>query len=155
MGWLTDFAGKLFGMIGSGISTVLSWIGSFFSNLFQALFDFLKFLLKPVFIVIALVFYFIYKLGYVLILLFSVLLMVGKVLLSLVGGIFKTLTGFSFTAGSAPTSGSWNNIFSELGSNGLGFFQLDLIAYMLLFIIWFITAFAAIKIISSLRGGGA
>lgn len=154
MGIFTDFAYKLFSAIGRWIWDILNWVRMFFSNLFQKLFEFLKWLLKPIFILIALIFYFIYKLGYVLILLFRVFLGIGKVLLSIVAGIFKTLAGFVFTPGSTPQEGTWSHVFENLSQYGLGFFQLDTIAYILLFLIWFSTAFIAIRIIANIRGGG-
>jgi hypothetical protein len=139
-----DFFVSLFG-------TLIHWIGSFFSAIFSGLIDFLKMLFKPFLIIIAFVFYFIYELGVTIVLLFKFLLGIAQTIFALIGGIFKTLAGFTFSADTSNVAGSWSSIFGNL-SDGMGVFQLDNIAYLLLFLIWFGTAFAAIKILASLRG---
>lgn len=154
MGILTDAFSKLFAWGGNILSSLITWIKSFFTGLFQGLFEFLKLLFRPVFILIAFLFYFIYQLGYIVMLIFQIFLGVGKVTISLVKGIFLTLTGFHY-APSSPVSGTWSNIFSNIAANGLPYFQLDIIAYVLMFLIWFGTAFQAFRIISSMRGGGS
>lgn len=136
-------------------STVTKWIGAFFEKFFETLIDFLKLLFKPFLIIIAFIFYFLYELGSVIVLLFKFFLGIGKVMFSLITGIFKTIAGFSYTP-SAPTgTGRWASIFENLSAHGLTFLQLDNLAYILMFGIWFGTAFLAIRILSNLRGGGA
>lgn len=149
-----DLFRKLYDFFINLFSVLISWLGSFLNQLFQLLINFLKLLFKPIFILIAFIFYFIYKLGYVLILLFQVFLGIGKVLFSLVGGLFKTLAGFTYHPAPPGQTGSWSSLFSNIAQHGLSFFQLDIIAYLLMFIIWFGTGFMALKIISNLRAGG-
>jgi len=139
--FLTRIFGRLF-----------EFLGDLFRSLFQALFDFLKILLRPIFIVIALVFYFVYKVAELAIVLFKLFLALGKLLVSFIKGIFVTLTGFTYTP-TTPSNGSWTPIFKNV-SEGLGFFQLDTVAYILLFCIWFATGFAVIRILGSIRNGG-
>ncbi|WP_146767230.1 hypothetical protein [Paenibacillus sp. YN15] len=84
--------------------------------------------------------------------LLQLLLGIGKLFYSLVKGIFLTMAGFSFT----PTDrndGQWTSIFNNV-AEGLQYFQLDVLAYVLIFIIWFTAGFAAIRILSSIKGGG-
>jgi hypothetical protein len=148
------------------IGQFLNWIGAFFTRifnstirflsdlfgyLFQKLIDFLSMLFKPLFILVAILFYFIYKLGELVITLLLLLLGVGKLFFALVKGIFLTLTGFTFTA-STRDDGQWTSIFANV-VDGLGSYQLETLSYVLVFLIWFATAFAAIRIFSSLRGG--
>jgi hypothetical protein len=147
------------------IGRFLGWIGGFFQNLatvtfgwiskllgylFQNLFDLLKLLFNPIFIVIAMLFYFILKLGTVVVLLFQAVMGIGKLFISLIKGIITTIAGFTFTP-SVRSDGKWTSIFSHI-SDGLGYFQLDNVAYILLFVIWFGTAFAAIRILTSAGG---
>lgn len=131
--------------------SAFGFIANLFGFLFQKLFDFLKMLLKPVFILIAILFYFIWKIGELAILLLQVLLAIAKLFFSLVKGIFVTLAGFSYTP-TTPQNGQWTSVFQNVMS-GLDSYQLDVVAYILLFLIWFGTAFAAIRILSSMRGG--
>lgn len=149
------------------IAGVLNWIGNFFQNLFsgglsfianlfgylfQGLIDFLKLLFRPVLIVIALLFYFIYKLGELIVMLFMVLLSIGKLLYSFVMGLFRTLAGFVWTP-TSPNHGQWSSPIREVFT-GLEPFQLDKIAYVMIFAIWIMTAWAAIRILSG-RGGSS
>ncbi|RRJ54006.1 hypothetical protein EHV15_36205 [Paenibacillus oralis] len=132
---------------------LFEFLGSLFGKLFQTLFDFLKVLLRPIFIVIALVLYVVYKIAELAIALLKLFLGIAKLLVMFVKGIFVTLAGFTFTP-SARSDGSWTPIFKNVLQNGLNYFQLDTLAYVLMFCIWFATGFAAIRIIGSIRNGG-
>lgn len=141
---ITDFFQNLF-------SVVLDFISNLFGYLFQKLFDLLKLLFNPIFILIAMIFYFIEKIATLVVLLFKVLLGIGMIFVSLVQGIFTTLAGFSYTP-TARDDGQWSSIFGHI-SEGLGFFQLDNLAYVLMFLVWFTTAFYAVRILSSMSSG--
>ncbi|MMZ53862.1 hypothetical protein D1872_156680 [compost metagenome] len=133
--------------------TLFKVLADLFNKAFHSLFDFLQNLLRPVFVVIALVFYVVYKIAELAITLIKLFVAIGKVLVMFVKGIFVTLSGFTFTP-SARSDGSWTPIFKNVVDNGLSFFQVDTIAYVLIFCIWFATGFAAIRIVSSIRNGG-
>jgi len=130
---------------------VLSFLSSLLGHLFQTLFSFLKILLRPLFIVIALLLYFVYKIAELAVTLISLFLAIGKLLLAFIKGIFVTLAGFTYTP-TTPHHGQWTSIFINV-AGGFEKFQLDKIAYILQFGIWFGTAFAVVRIISSIRSG--
>lgn len=132
---------------------LFNFLGDLFGNLFQLLFTFLKNLLRPVFVVIALILYLIYKIAELAIALLKLFLGLAKLMVMFVKGIFVTLSGFTFTP-SVRSDGSWTPIFKNVVSNGLNYFQIDTLAYVLMFCIWFATGFAAIRIIGSMRNGG-
>lgn len=142
LGWLGSFFSKMF-------KAGLKFIGDLFGNLFQKLFDLLKWIFNPVFILIAIIFYFLYKIAELLITLFLVFVGIGKVFFALVKGIFKTLAGFTFTP-TTRNDGQWTSIFQNVVS-GLDSYQLDVLAYVLLFLVWFVTGFAAIRILRSIK----
>lgn len=119
-----------------------------FTWLLEKLFAFLKVLLMPFLIVIAIIFYFVFKLGQLVVTLITVLLAIGKLFYSLVQGLIKTLAGFTFTTTNAPDHGSWSSAMSQ-AFDGLASYQLDKLAYVLLFMVWIMTAYAAIKVLSS------
>jgi hypothetical protein len=144
LGWIGTFFTRIF-------NSLIGYLGDLFGYLFQKLIDFLNLLFKPLFILIGIIFYFIYKLGELVITLLVLLLGIGKIFFALVKGIFLTLAGFSFTP-TTRADGQWTSIFTNV-VDGLQFYQLDNVAYVLIFLIWFATAFAAIRIISSMRGG--
>lgn len=147
-----SFLNYIGGFFQNLITVVLGFLGDLFGYLFQKLFDLLKLLFKPIFIVIAMVFYFVQKLATLIFLLLKIILGIGKVFVSLVTGIVTTLSGFTYT-NATRSDGTWTNLFTHV-SDGFSYFQLDNVAYVLMFLIWFATAFAAVRIISSMGSGG-
>jgi hypothetical protein len=144
LGWMGTFFTRL-------TNSIFGFLGKLLGFLFQKLFDFLKLILKPFIILGAIIFYFLYKLGVLVITFLSLLLGIGKMFFALVKGIFLTMAGFSFTPG-VRNDGQWTSVFQNV-ITGLDSYQFDTLSYVLIFIIWFTTAFAAIKILSSIRGG--
>lgn len=142
-GW--TFFERMFGRL-------FQFMADLFGHLFQTLFKFLKMLLQPIFIVIAVVFYFIYKIAELAVYIIKLFLMLGKLLLAFVKGIFATLAGFTFTPGTR-SDGSWTPIFKNV-VQGLETYQISTIAYILQFCIWFATGWAVIRILGSIRNGG-
>lgn len=139
LGWIADFFKRSFGVI-------LDFLGDLFQKLFQGLINVLKAIFAPILIVVAILFYFIYKLGVLVITLFQVLLAIGKLLYSFVMGLFKTLAGLVWTP-TQPNHGSWSQPIGEVFA-GLELYQMDKVAYVLLFVIWIMTAYGAISILS-------
>ena len=127
-------------------------MGDLFGSLFQTLFTFLKKLLQPIFIVVALVLYFVYKVAEIAITLIKLFLILGKLLLAFIKGIFVTLAGFTFTP-TARNDGSWTPIFKNV-VGGLETYQMANLAYVLQFCIWFGVGWAALRILGSIRNGG-
>jgi len=147
LGIIGDFASKLFNTIWNGIK----WIGQQIANMFQGLIDILVAFMDLIFALVASLFYFLFKLGHVVIDFFQLIFNVLKILWSFVVGIGKTLASLSYTPRSSSNTG-----YSEMLSNifdSLSYLQIDVIAYIALFIIWFSTGFGAIKILSSIKGG--
>lgn len=145
LGWIGWFFQNLF-------KVTFSFLGNLFGYLFQKLIDFLTILFRPVLIVVALLFYIIYQVGVLVVKLLQVLLGIGKIFIALLKGIIATLAGFTWSPG-ARNDGQWTSIFQNL-SDGMSSYQLDNVAYVLMFLIWFGTAFAAIRIITSMSAGG-
>lgn len=145
------------------IANILNWISNFFQNLtsvvlnffsatlgslFQGLINVLKFIFKPIFILIAIIFYVIYKLGELVVALVMVLVAIGKLLYSFVIGLFKTIASLAWTATAPPDHGSWSGAMTQFFA-ALEPYQLNKIAYVISFVIWVTTAIAVIKILSS------
>jgi hypothetical protein len=144
LGWIGTFFTRL-------TNSIIGFLGKLFGYLFQKLIDFLKFILKPFLIIGAILFYVLYKVGVLAITFLALLLGIGKLFFALVKGIFLTLAGFSFTPG-ARSDGQWTSVFQNV-MTGFDSYQFGTLSYILIFLIWFSTAFAAIKILSSIRGG--
>lgn len=109
-------------------------------------------LLKPVFDLIGAVFYFLYKVGVVLVKVIEIVLALGKLLIGICTGLFKTITGLSFTGRPAIIPDSYNQVFAKI-QPVFDTLQLDKVAYIITFSIWVFTAFTAMKIIGDMRGG--
>lgn len=145
LNWIGDFFSNLFGSLLGFLSDIFGW-------LLKGIIEFLKFLFKPILILVAIVFYLIYKLGVLVVLLIKVLLAIGKLLYSFVIGLFKTLAGLVWVP-TNPDHGAWSDPIRQTFV-GLAPYQLDKIAYVLLFVIWIMTAFGAIRILTGGGGGG-
>jgi hypothetical protein len=146
LGWIGTFFTRL-------MNSLFGFMGKLFGYLFQKLFDLIKLIIKPFAIIGGIIFYLLYKLGVLIITFLHLLLAIGKLFFALVKGIFLTLAGFSFTPGTRQ-DGQWTSVFQNV-MTGFDHYQFNTLSYILIFLIWFSTAFAAIKILSSIRGGNS
>ncbi|MEF7566333.1 hypothetical protein V4V35_25420 [Bacillus infantis] len=139
---------NLFGVIWDGIK----WIGDVLRKLFQNLIDIIVGFFKVIYALIDGLLYLLYMIGVLAVKLFLVIFEAAKVLWALIVGFVKTLASLKYT----PHSSGGNGYSEMIGKifNALKPMQIDPIAYILLFILWFVTAIAAIKLISSIRVGG-
>lgn len=140
-----DFFANLMTVVLDAIRNMFAWLG-------QLIMDFLKILFAPILYIVGFLFYFIFKIGELAVLLIRVLFEIGMIFVSLLTGIFKTLAGLTYTP-TTPNHGSWTSVFNNI-SQSYGLFQLDNVAYVLMFIIWISTAYLALGAIASMRGGG-
>lgn len=145
MGIITDAFASLFSVVWS----VAEWIADFFKGLIQTILDVIVGFFQVIFDVIAGLLYLIWMIGVLAVKLFLVMFEAGKLLISLVVGFGNTLASLSYS----PRSGSGNGYSETIGKlfNALEPMQLAPIAYVLLFILWYVTAISAMKIISSMK----
>lgn len=148
MGIIGDAFGKLFRVIWDGIK----WLGNLLKGLFQGLVDILIGFFLVIYALIDGFLYFLYKIGVVAVKLFILLFEVAKLLWSLVVGFGKTLASLAYTPRGSSGTG-YSDMLGKLFSN-LSVLQIDVIAYILLFVLWMFTAVGAIKLLSSIRVGG-
>ncbi|MBP3041762.1 hypothetical protein J9303_20175, partial [Bacillaceae bacterium Marseille-Q3522] len=97
--------------------------------------------------------YFLYKIGVLAVKLFQLFFETGKMLWSLVVGFGRTLANLFYTPRGSSGAAGYSETIGKLFDN-LSFLQIDVIAYILLFILWMCTAVGAIRLISSIRFGG-
>jgi hypothetical protein len=159
MGIIGDAFQKLFTFLGSIFSGLfgvvwdgIKWLGNFIKSLFQSLLDVLIGFFKAIYALIDGILYLLYMIGVLAVKLFLVIFEAAKILWSLIVGFGRTLASLQYT----PRSGSGNGYSEIIGKlfKSLNVLQLDGIAYILLFCLWFMTAITAIKLISSIRVGG-
>lgn len=146
--FLGNFFSKLFGLIWDAIK----WIGNLLKDLFQGLVDLLVLFFEAIFGLIAGLLYLLYMIGVLAVKLFIVIFETAKLLWALAVGFTRSLASLSYVQ-----RGSSGNGYSEMIGKVLKIaepLQINSVAYILLFLLWFITAIAAIKLISSIRVGG-
>ncbi|EJP81007.1 hypothetical protein P4310_24840 [Bacillus thuringiensis] len=138
---------KLFGLLWDCIK----WIGEFIYNLFQPFIDAILNVIQVFLDILDAILYFFYMVGVVIVKVFTLIFQTAKLLWSLVVGFGKTLASLQFTPGSSGHgySAMIGKVFGIAES-----MQLNSVAYIMLFILWFFTAISAMKLISSIRVGG-
>lgn len=149
---ILNFLGDLFGKLFSLIWEAVKWIGNLLKKLFDFLIDILITFFTAIFDVIKGLLYLLYMIGVLAVKLFQVIFEAAKILWSLMVGFARTLASLSYS----PKAGSGHGYSEVLGKlmTNLNVLQVDVIAYILLFVLWFITAISAMKLISSIRVGG-
>lgn len=149
---LLSFLGDIFGKLFSLIWDAIKWLGNLLKMLFQGLVDIIVGFFKVIYQLIEGLLYLLYMIGVLAVKLFLVIFEAAKILWSLIVGFGRTLASLSYSP-----RGSGGNGYSEMMGKIMGnlnVLQLDVIAYILLFCLWFITAVSAMKLISSIRVGG-
>ncbi|MEV2909514.1 hypothetical protein ABNF65_12910 [Paenibacillus larvae] len=139
----------MFEAIADGFKYLFSWLGDLFTFLLEGI----QSLISPFLELFKIIFYVIYMLGLIIVKIVKLVFMVAKLLIGLVQGLFATILGFSYSGGGSGIPGAYTEPISHI-QPFLGKLQLDKIAYLMQFAIWFSTAFLAIKIIGSMRSGG-
>lgn len=127
---------------------LLGGIGSFF----QTLIDLITGFFETIFALISGLLYLIYMIGVLAVKLFQVIFEIAKVLWALVEGFGRTLASLSYT----PKASAGHGYSDTIGKifEKLEVLNIEPIAYILMFALWFMTAIASIKLISSIRVGG-
>ena len=148
MGILGDAFGKLFDLFWS----FGEWLIGGIASLFQFLIDLLVNFFTVIFDVIRALLYIVYMIGVLAVKLFEVLFEIGSLLVSLIVGFGRTLGSLAYSPRGSGGHG-YSDTISKL-FHALEPIQLDVIAYILSFALWVITAVTAIKLISSIRVGG-
>lgn len=149
MGIIGDAFKKLFDVLWDAIK----WVGTLLKNLFQGLVDIFIGFFEVIYALIDGLLYFLYKVGVLAVKLFLLLFEAAKVLWSLVVGFAKTLASLSYTPRGSSGAGGYSEVFGKLFGM-LDTLQINVVAYILLFMIWIMTAVGAIKLVSSIRVGG-
>jgi len=140
----------MFKAIADGFGYLFDLLGRFGKYIL----DGILWLLSPILDFFAMIFYFIYKLIAVLASVVRLVIDVGRLLLGLVTGLFKTIIGFNFTGSTTILPDSYQKVFLNLQPI-LKTLQVDKVAYLFQFGIWIFTAIIAMKIIGNMRGGGS
>lgn len=136
----------------SAVADGFSYLFDLIWRAFRWLLDGLSVLLSPVFELLAAIFYFVYMVGVILYKIVLIVLTIGKLLIGLLTGLFKTIFGLAPSSNVAAMPQAYHDVFSKLQPIFLTL-QLDKVAYLLSFALWIFTAFVAVRIIGTMRNG--
>lgn len=142
----------LFSWLGNLLWGAIEWLFSGLASFLQLLIDIIIGFFEVIFALIAGLLYFLYMISVLAVKLFLVIFETAKILWALVEGFARTLASLSYSPRTASDNG-YSEIIGKL-FNELDKLQIEPIAYILLFMLWFITAITAIKLVSSIRVGG-
>lgn len=149
MGIIGDAFKKLFGLLWE----VIKWIGDLLYRLFQPVIDVIMNVIEVIFALIDAFLYFLYCIGLVVTKLFILIFQTAKLLWSLVVGFGNTLASLTYVPGFKTAGTGYTEVVGKIFKI-IEPMQMNSVAYLLLFILWFTTAIAAMKLISSIRIGG-
>ena len=156
MNFLVALATSIMNFFKKAMTTIMdflfdlfTWLGDLLERLFQALLDVLANFFKVIYDLIYCLLYLIYKIGVVAVKLFQILWEIAKLIVAFIVGLFKSLASIFYT----PTESAGHGFSAPMGKvmQNLDVFQLNVVATILLFLIWIFTAFAVIKILSTLK----
>ncbi|WP_246247636.1 hypothetical protein [Piscibacillus halophilus] len=138
--------------LGGILWDVITWLGDLLRNLFQGLIDIIVAFFEVIYALIDGLFYFLYMVGLLVVKVFTIFFEVGKLIISFIQGLTRTLQSLTYT----PTANSGNGYSDILGNifAAAEVLQLSAVAYVLMFVVWVGTGFAVIRILSNLRAGG-
>jgi len=171
VGILGDAFGKLFSVlwavitwVGTAIRDFFSWLGrllwdaflwlaEFLRDALQAVVDLLIGFFSVIYAVIDGLFYLFYKIGVLAVQLFLLFFDLGRLAIAFFTGFARTL-GSLFYSPRASGGHGYSEMLGQIFSAAAGPLQLNVIAYILLFLIWVSTAVLAIRWLSSIRVGG-
>lgn len=140
----------MFRAIADGFGYLFGWLGDLFGWLLRGILA----IFQPLIDLIAAIFYFLYKIGVVLVMIIELVFNIGRLLIGLLAGLFATLTGLNYTGKPANIPAAYQDVFNRLQPI-YDTLQLDIIATLMQWVLWIMTAFIAVKIIGNMRGGGS
>lgn len=144
-----DFLYGAFSQLFKLLYQLFVWLGELLQRLVQSLIDVLVSFFMVIYDVIRGLMYLIYMIGVLAAKLFIVLFELAKLLWSFVQGLGKTIGSLFYTERASSGHG-----YSEMMGrivDSMDVLQLDVVAYILLFLIWIMTAFGVMSVIGSLK----
>jgi hypothetical protein len=145
---IREWASGLYTFLGNAFGTLFSYLGSLLGGLFEGLKELLVALFTPVMQLIAAIFYFLYKLGVLLVLVIEILFRFVFFFVYVMKGLFVTLIGLSYSGKTAVLPPRYQEVFTNI-QPALDFIQMDKIAVLCLWAVWVFIGVALIKIVGA------
>lgn len=128
---------------------LFQWLGQLLQRLIQSLIDVLVSFFMVIYDLIQAFLYLLYMIGVLAAKFFQVLFSLATMLWAFIKGITQTIASFSYDALPASRHG-YSEMMGKVVSS-MNTLQLDVVAQILLFLIWIATAFAVLQIISTMK----
>lgn len=130
--------------------SVFKWLGDLLKNLFNALMDLLISFFEVIYDLIRGLLYLLYMIGVLAAKLFFVLLKLGQLAYSMVVGFLRTIGNMVYTPGGS-THHALSGMVGKTIKPALDALHMDIVAYILLVVIWILTSLGVFKLIGSIR----
>lgn len=125
------------------------WLGQLLQRLFQSLIDVLVSFFMVIYDLIRGLLYLLYMISVLAVKFFLVLWELAKLLWAFIQGLVRTIASIFYDP--LPSSGHGYSEMMGRVISSMDVLQLDVVAYILLFLIWIATAFGVISVIGSLK----
>lgn len=145
---IRELAQYIFQFFLDAFGKLFAFLGFLFSGLFEGLKSLLVFLFEPILALIGSIFYFLYKVGVLILLLIQVIYKTVVFFVSIMKGLFVTLIGLSYNGKQAVIPARYQEVFDHLAP-ALQMAQMDKVATLCLWAVWVFIAVAAVKVIGS------
>lgn len=144
-----NFLYGAFSQLFSLLYQLFVWLGQLLQRLFQALIDVLVSFFTVIYDLIRGLMYLLYMIGVLAVKLFQVLFELAKLLWAFIQGFARTVASLFYTERESSGHG-YSNMMGRI-VDSMDVLQLDVVAYILLFLIWVMTALGVMTIIGSLK----
>lgn len=145
---IREFASYLFSFLGDAFGKLFGFLGGLFSGLLNGIKSVLLTIFEPILQLVAAIFYFLYKLGALIMAVIDLVFRMVFFFVYVMKGLFVTLIGLSYDGRSAAIPERYQTVFSNV-QPALEILQIDKIPTILLFAVWVFIAVSIIKIIGS------
>lgn len=139
---IAELASGIYTFFSSAFGALFSFLSSLFSNLFEGIVA----LFTPVLQLVGAVFYFLYKLGVLLVLVIEILFRFVFFFVYVMKGLFVTLIGLSYNGKTAVLPHRYQEIVDNI-QPALKMAQMDKIAVLCLWAVWVFIGIALIKVV--------
>lgn len=145
---IRELAAGIYSFFSGLFSNLFAFLGQLLYGFFHGLVDFLVWLFTPVLQIVAAIFYFLYKLGSLILLVIEMVYRLVFFFVYVMKGLFVTLIGLSYSGKVAALPGRYQEVVDAI-QPGLQIAQIDKLATLLLWAIWIFVGVACIKVVAA------
>jgi len=145
---IRELANGIYSFFANAFGSLFSYLGSLFSRFFTGLTEFLTAFFNPVMQLIAAIFYFLYKVGLLLLLIIEIIFRFVFFFVYVMKGLFMTIIGLSYNGQAATLPPRYQEVIDNV-QPALQIMQMDKIATLCLWAVWVFIAMALIRVVGA------